>query len=213
MSDQAEKTALDYLQVGKLHSVDETQKPKWAIGLDGRHTDISRDERFDGLFAEWQADACKHERTGIIRWVNGGSQTCYNWFCAHCGGKLSSNIPHVIAQQSRVEKTSKDELASRTNVYVGQRQEHLAKIVGAAGERTQAGNREEYDDYLRSERWQALRAKIVARAGGKCEGCLSAYAEHVHHLSYAHRGNEFAFELLAVCQTCHERLHDREAAE
>ena len=211
--DRHTKTARDYLPDAKLHPVDETPKPKWATAPDARYTDISGDDRFDGLFADWQADACRHEKTGIIRWVNAGGQTCFNWYCAHCGVKLSSNIPHDLAQQHGVVNSSLDSMASRSKAYVAQRQAHLAKLTEGAAERAQPENREHYDDYLRSDHWRGLRAKIMRRAGGQCEGCLSAPADHVHHRTYENRGNEFAFELIAVCQACHERLHQREAAE
>lgn len=206
------KTALSYLQPDKRSYVDETPKPKWALAPDGRHTDISGDERFDSLWQDWASDACQHERRGIVRWVNSGNQTCYNWFCSHCGTKLSPNIPHELAQRHGAFDVALDALASRTNAYVRERESRLDELKAAAAERAQPGNREEYSDYLRSPKWQALRSKILARARGTCEGCLEAPAEDVHHLSYDHKGGEFAFELVALCRGCHERWH-QEAAE
>ncbi|OJF99976.1 HNH endonuclease [Pararhizobium antarcticum] len=70
----------------------------------------------------------------------------------------------------------------------------------------------DYDDYLKSEAWKAKRRLIFARSGGKCEGCGIASATQVHHLTYAHAKQEFLFELVAVCDACHDRLHgDRQA--
>ena len=34
-------------------------------------------------------------------------------------------------------------------------------------------------------------------------------ATQVHHLTYQHVFAEFAFELVAVCDECHARLHPR----
>lgn len=209
------KKAQDYLNRAKRHPFDESTKPEWGIGPDGKHVKIADDIRFAGLFSEWQADACEHERTGIIRWVNGGAQTCYNWFCAHCGTKLSSNIPHAAALDHGVvdrEDANLDSMASRHNTYHGERSERLKALTSAAAERAQPNNREGYADYLRTERWRDLRLRILRRAAGLCEGCLEAPAEQVHHLSYAHRGAEFAFELIALCEPCHERWHKDEAA-
>jgi 5-methylcytosine-specific restriction endonuclease McrA len=64
-----------------------------------------------------------------------------------------------------------------------------------------------YRTYLRSEAWAALRAKVLARAQGRCEGCAAAKASDVHHLTYAHAGAEFLFELVALCRPCHVRWH------
>lgn len=66
--------------------------------------------------------------------------------------------------------------------------------------------REWYRDYLASPAWKTLRAKVLARANGLCEGCMNAPATEVHHMTYAHVGNEFLWELRAICRACHERV-------
>ena len=65
----------------------------------------------------------------------------------------------------------------------------------------------EYQAYRRSEAWQRKRALVMLRAGGKCEGCLMAPAEVVHHLSYQNMGDELLFELVALCPACHDKAH------
>lgn len=64
-----------------------------------------------------------------------------------------------------------------------------------------------YRGYLRSAAWAALRVKVLSRAQGRCEGCGAAKASDVHHLTYAHAGAEFLFELVALCRPCHVRWH------
>jgi hypothetical protein len=66
-----------------------------------------------------------------------------------------------------------------------------------------------YNRHINSPEWRALRLKVVARAGGVCEGCGVRSAAEVHHLTYRHLGAEFLFELRAVCVMCHDRLHER----
>lgn len=58
----------------------------------------------------------------------------------------------------------------------------------------------------------------VARARGVCEGCRSARATQVHHLTYQHAGHvvpggELLWELVAVCDDCHDRAHMRAVSE
>lgn len=209
-----ERAAGDYLDRAKPHPVDTLEKPDWSTGPDGKPVKIAGDVRFVQLFTEWQTDRCGHERTGIVCWVNGGSQTCFNWFCGDCGYKLSSNIPHELAKAHGCVKVTLDELASRSKSYVSERQERLDRMKAAAAERSQPSNRQDYSDYLRSPRYRELRERVMRRANGLCEGCLNAPAEQVHHLTYEHVGSEFAFELRALCERCHHRLHEvREAAE
>lgn len=203
------KTALDYLSTAQPHPIDETPKPLWAKGPDGRMVNISGDERFDGLFTDWLADACQHERPAIVKSANAGNQWMYRWYCRDCGCKLSSNIKAAAAQQQKVFDVDLDALASRSNVYRDQREKRLLKMAEEAAERAQEGNRLAYDDYLRSDAWRRLRARVLQRAKGTCEGCLERAAEHVHHLTYEHIGNEFAFELRALCEPCHHRIHEK----
>ena len=64
-----------------------------------------------------------------------------------------------------------------------------------------------YDAYLKSPEWKRKSELVIKRAKQLCEGCLTRKAIQVHHLSYEHVGEEFLFELVAVCTVCHERLH------
>lgn len=66
-----------------------------------------------------------------------------------------------------------------------------------------------YRRYLQSPEWEERRFKVLARAHQRCEGCGRAIATQVHHLSYAHVGQEFLWELVAVCEDCHRRCHPR----
>jgi 5-methylcytosine-specific restriction endonuclease McrA len=66
-----------------------------------------------------------------------------------------------------------------------------------------------YDAYMTSPEWEAKRRRVLGRVGYLCEGCGARRAVHVHHLTYAHFGDEFLWELVAVCEGCHSRVHGR----
>lgn len=65
----------------------------------------------------------------------------------------------------------------------------------------------QYQLHLQSEYWRRMRKLVIERSNGVCEGCRMQGAEHVHHRTYTHFGHEFAFELLALCEDCHRRVH------
>ena len=69
-----------------------------------------------------------------------------------------------------------------------------------------------YASHMKSPKWSAIRALVLKRAGGMCEGCGTARASEVHHMSYENMGDEFLWELRAVCRPCHERWHDASSA-
>jgi 5-methylcytosine-specific restriction endonuclease McrA len=69
--------------------------------------------------------------------------------------------------------------------------------------------RDKYNAHLDSRKWKDLREKVIDRQKCICAGCEASPVEHVHHLTYAHMGDEFLFELLGLCIDCHLKLHDR----
>lgn len=64
-----------------------------------------------------------------------------------------------------------------------------------------------YDAYLLSPEWRERRAKVLARDDYRCGGCGAARATQVHHLTYARVGREMLFDLVAVCDRCHDAIH------
>lgn len=89
--------------------------------------------------------------------------------------------------------------------------EHKARL--AAREARNAEWWEWYNSYLETPQWAAKRAAVMRRDNYTCQGCLEEKATQVHHFTYEHAGNEFLFELVSVCRTCHERLHLKEDAQ
>ena len=74
-----------------------------------------------------------------------------------------------------------------------------------------------YADYINSAEWSRKRSRVMMRARQgaafpMCEGCGDRPATEVHHLTYQNLGEEFLWELAAVCDHCHERLHHTNAA-
>jgi 5-methylcytosine-specific restriction endonuclease McrA len=64
-----------------------------------------------------------------------------------------------------------------------------------------------YRQYLATPHWQARRQHVMQRCNGICEGCRERSAREVHHLTYQHVGEELLFELVALCDDCHDRVH------
>lgn len=67
---------------------------------------------------------------------------------------------------------------------------------------------ESYTAYLSTDAWRMIRAKVLKRDNNLCQGCLENPATQVHHLTYEHVFNEFMHELISVCKSCHDRIHD-----
>jgi hypothetical protein len=205
MSDASTTVNERPVQSCKLNYIDESPLPEWGTGPDGRPTRIDSDARLPGLFREFLADACRHPIKIVVKTRDSLDRAIFFRHCEHCGLKLSSAIAHD--KVGNVSHLTAADMENRSEAYTRARKERRDKIVSDAADRAQGGNRDSYADYLRSDAWKRRRDKILKRAGGLCEGCLTNSAHEVHHLTYAHKGNEFAFELVALCPPCHSRLH------
>ena len=73
--------------------------------------------------------------------------------------------------------------------------------------------RNRYERYLLSAEWKRTRELVLLRAKYRCEGCGIRDATEAHHMTYAHLGNEFLWELRAVCEFCHQRFHHEQKQE
>jgi 5-methylcytosine-specific restriction endonuclease McrA len=65
----------------------------------------------------------------------------------------------------------------------------------------------QYNTYLESPEWKARRKAVLERDEFLCQGCRKQRATQVHHLTYDRKGNEMLFDLVAVCDECHEAIH------
>jgi hypothetical protein len=67
-----------------------------------------------------------------------------------------------------------------------------------------------YEDYLRSDHWNAKRVGALGRARFKCQMCGASGRElQVHHNTYERLGEELDSDLIALCGVCHGKHHDK----
>ena len=63
--------------------------------------------------------------------------------------------------------------------------------------------------YMASENWERLRQERITLCKGICEARTKnceKYASDIHHISYAHIGDEALWDLRAVCRSCHKKV-------
>jgi hypothetical protein len=67
-----------------------------------------------------------------------------------------------------------------------------------------------YGEYLESDHWKEVRSWFWARNKNRhCRGC-SGKPEQIHHVTYKRLGAEKPYDLVAVCRSCHEAVHESE---
>ena len=67
--------------------------------------------------------------------------------------------------------------------------------------------RENYEWYLASDHWQALRRLALEHHGRACGQCGATTRLQVHHVNHRRLGYEELGDLRVVCRECHERRH------
>lgn len=143
--------------------------------------------------------------------VNGAVMVAYQ--CCNCGHKVGNWIPHStlpmpVSSLPRWDESLADEWHESQRQHSHVKAQELAKIRDTLDAQWWA----DYAAYLKTPRWESIRAQVIQRDGGWCKGCNNEPATQVHHLTYAHVGHEFLWELISVCDACHDRVHGPQPA-
>lgn len=152
---------------------------------------------------------------------NGSIQYVYQ--CLSCGKATSKAIKSSEAEKINGGSDFENFDNSIEDNWYKKYQEGLKKIKDKYG--SLIDNAEElrkqkddaffrkYTEYLDSDKWHNKRRKVLTRANFICEGCLENEATQVHHLTYEHVFDELIFELVALCESCHDFIHKKNDEE
>lgn len=149
--------------------------------------------------------SCAHANEEIRRRHQSNGVVVYTRQCLRCGAALGNVKKAVVETQLRPSEIQaiRDFDQGLLDRWYADRRDY--------GDRLREKERDEwrrwYTQYLRSAHWNEKRLSVLRRAGDLCEGCRQKRPTQVHHLSYEHVGDEFLWELRAVCEDCHDRLH------
>lgn len=151
---------------------------------------------------------CDHARVDIRRAVVGGGQVQFRQQCLDCGEGVGKFIAKASAPKDAAD-IDRSIAERRQAAYLAGREAILLKHLRRQKAK-QGVYWDDYNKYLASPQWAAKRELVLKRANFVCEGCGERPAVAAHHLTYKNKFREFLFELVAVCQDCHHRLHDGE---
>jgi 5-methylcytosine-specific restriction endonuclease McrA len=129
--------------------------------------------------------------------------------CQNCGKKIGTAISKSIYK--------KDELHI-FNVGLENKISELRKEINTLSVEIEKRKRErnrdkywdDYNEYLKSEKWYNIRKIVLDRDKNICQSCLCKPATQVHHTISVFRKNEPLFSLISVCDDCHSIITDIE---
>lgn len=168
-------------------------------------------QKIAALNKHWKKFECEHEASELRKRVVKGGGIQYVVQCLKCGRAITRAIARSEALKQNGGKEPPpfdDEIQTiREKAAADGAQKIIGKYETESAFK-QAEFRNWYAEYLQSDEWKEKRAKTILRAGGICEGCRCKEATVVHHLTYRDVGDEFLFQLVALCDGCHHRYHE-----
>lgn len=117
--------------------------------------------------------------------------------CMDCGRYTAYKIRRDGSNPPELDREMAERAAQAHNEYWDRQNEAGLKLI-----------RSQYQNYLNTPEWALIRERVRQR-DKICQGCLVAPIDDVHHLTYEHVRQEFAFELVGLCRPCHARLHGK----
>lgn len=163
----------------------------------------------DEARAAWKTRwECEHKVTTVAKDYKINGTAMYFHACTRCGEWWQVKGADLTAEQ-RAKAQPRDH--TRRQAFREAKWDDFKRLRSATYERNLTEWRAWYAEYLRSSQWRELRERVLRRANHTCEGCGITEATAVHHLTYDRVGNELLFDLVAVCESCHQRAHARTA--
>lgn len=163
---------------------------------------------YDGIYRKMVAEiVCKHAQTTVRKKLAADGAISIWHQCHKCGSKIGPAIRKATLTPQQLEALPlwDGEIEKR---FYKDREKHHHQMLDRERERCRTEWWRHYNAYLETPEWKRKRQLVLLRAQGVCEGCREAEAVQVHHLSYSDVGEEFLFQLAAMCRKCHERWHD-----
>lgn len=71
----------------------------------------------------------------------------------------------------------------------------------------------DFYQYIKTQAWEEMRQKVFRRDGFRCVVCGEEKNLNVHHLTYENLGAEKVSDMITLCRTCHQGIHEGKTIE
>ena len=151
---------------------------------------------------------CEHPQIEIeIRYKTDSiGRRFYKKQCLICGNAISGAIS--LENVSNIDRIKEWDYSLYKDYHTNLNKIFYEIQLAQENERQDKQNRwwEWYNNYLNSPEWREKRERVLERDNYRCRACEDEQATEVHHLTYNHVGSEPLFELVSVCNFCHEMI-------
>lgn len=150
--------------------------------------------------------ACKHTHKIVRKKLAADGAISIGHQCVRCGNKVGIAIKKASMMPAQVAALPVWDTQLESGFYA-QKKKRFDEVFASETKRYADIWQTAYAVYLKSPQWKRKRQLVMTRAQDICEGCREVKADDVHHFSYDTAGDEFLFQLAALCRKCHERWH------
>lgn len=163
------------------------------------------------------ATCCDKEDLQPVKMVTAGGGIQVRNQCKSCGyvrpnslGGFDRNAREKLPELDTKARDRRDGLVSEMySAFYQKRTQRQNEQAQERREQIRSNWMKDYNKYLDSSAWREKRALVLKRDGYVCQCCLNSRATQVHHKSYQFvdlKGSEPAFDLVAICSPCHEKI-------
>jgi len=134
-------------------------------------------------------------------------------FCRNCGDTSAVIKMNPSNEYLSLPELTKEVQQEAQNKRFKRQRDFFEYLKNIKDEKYEQDNKEfndKYHAYLKTKDWFSKRIKVLKRDNFICQACLENKATQVHHLTYDRVFNEPLFDLVSVCDPCHNSIHNIE---
>lgn len=165
---------------------------------------------FEHAVIEELDGCCKTPDLKHVKYVVEGGSIQVRQQCASCGWCSGNSFGGFTKEERlklpQIDDAKRNEAQDKKNLF---RRSFYSTTSVKKSDLKRKDWFDQYNKYLQSPEWREKRDRVLKRDKYMCQCCLNALATQVHHKSYVFvdmSGGEPAFDLVAICTPCHEKI-------
>jgi hypothetical protein len=131
------------------------------------------------------------------------------WKLPDCIRKMEKAVALMLRNNKKQKRIEKIDQLAESRLEARKLNRTFRQIKRASSSLfVPAGAPNGYREYLKSDEWQQIRARVLGRDGGRCLAC-GERASQVHHMKYneATMRGATLIHLISICGDCHQDIH------
>jgi hypothetical protein len=155
-------------------------------------------------------DCCVRPVLQVVKYIVSNGAIQVREQCTRCGRLKGNSLGGYTPEQKKNLPPIDEALREKSDNSWQQIHSYRSNYIDQQRTIRREAWMQAYSDYLASNEWKIKRETVLQRDGYLCQACLKNKASQVHHKSYEFvdfTGLEPCFDLVSICNVCHEKLH------